>query len=136
MNVQTYFTDCKIKSVNLTFEENQIDLLSLIMEDEERQYLQWCNILDEPADMYVVNFFKVSREVLVDAERFNIGAVLEAGFECYFILQSIAVSSLTYFECECNDKESRKISREIANEFIKAINQLHENKVAFLLKGC
>ena len=136
MNVQTYFTDCKIKSVNLTFEENQIELLSLIMEDEERQYLQWCNLLDEPADMCVVNFFKVSRKVLADAECYQIGAVLEAGFECYFVLQSIAVSLLTYFECECNDKEARTISKEISNEFIKAINQLHENKIAFLLKGC
>lgn len=135
MNVQTYFTDSKIKSVNLSFDEKQIELLLLILEDEERNYLQWCNILDEPADMYVANFFKQSKEILVDAERYNIGAVLESGFECYFVLQSIAVSLLTYFECECNDKEERKICKEIANEFIKAINQLHENKVSYLLRG-
>lgn len=135
MNVQTYFTDSKIKSVNLTFDEKQIELLLLILEDEERNYLQWCNILDEPADIYVANFFKQSKEILVDAERYNIGAVLEAGFECYFVLQSIAISLLTYFECECMEKEERLSAKEIANEFIKAINQLHENKVSYLLRG-
>lgn len=135
-NVQTYFTDCKIKPVTLTFDENQIELLSLIMKDEETQYLSWCNILDEPANSSVVNFFQISKSILFDAERYQIGAVLEASFECYFVLQSIAVSLLSYSECcLCNHHEEREICKNIAHVFFDAVDKLHDHKVSYLLRG-
>lgn len=135
MNVQTYFADSKVKSVNLKFEDRQIEFLMDIFIDEERQYLEFCKILDEPANLNVLNFFKQSREILASAELLGIGAVLEAGYECYFVLQSIFFSLLTSSECKCIHKEQAEILKVAALEFEKAINKLHENKVSYFLRG-